>query len=524
METSYSRFCTEEAKKYLTTKWMGRNIFYKKSTETTMDDAERGALVQGYPHGTVFIAETQTNGRSSKGRQWEAKSFDNLYMSYIVYMDKMQDITYPDYSLENDLDVAASLATFAAVTELGVQGVTVKWLNDLWVRGHKLQGALVEYKGEVYVNAKKKILYIIGIGLNVNGDIRRQNTFSTVATNIMSELNGTLICREKLFASISNNLEKFLSKSRAELMELYTQHQTFAPGDLVKVSRSNQTKPSICKVRGISNKWGILLQGSEDTEVWEGFYNTISIRPYLSRTVYIYSGANAVSWSAKELWITLNALVNRSLYDVQWLVEGSYKQGVPNDAVLVVIGELLTLPVDSVLVNQVRKYVEQGGSYMGIGSGCHVLYPPHGRSHIGNEFDYPNPFNFSNITVSTQNGPKTIVSLSASENSLKNLHPNPDEMSVFGHYCDKDGSAHQANQDGSAYQTNQDDVKEPAIAFTRYGNGHVCLCGPNMEVTYAGLVEHRMLWKCPGSIGLQQSSVFQRDLVFMEILKKLDLE
>ncbi|KAK3608509.1 hypothetical protein CHS0354_010362 [Potamilus streckersoni] len=511
-------FCADEAKKHLTTKWMGQKIVYKESTETTMDDAERGALVQGYPHGTVFIAETQTNGRGSKGRQWEAKSCGNLYMSYIVYMDKIQGITYPDYSVENDLDIAASLATLASVTELGVQGVTVKWLNDLWVRGHKLQGALAEYKGEVIVGAEKKILYILGIGLNVNGDIRRQNTLSPFATNIMSELNGTSVCREKLFASISNHLEEYVSKSRAELMELYTQHQTFAPGDLVQVSRINQTQTTICKVKGISDKWRILLQGSEDTEVWEGFFNTISVRPYLSRTVYVYSGTYAVSWSEKELWNTLNALINKSIYDVQQLGEGLLQKGVPKDAALLVIGELLTLPVDSVLVNEVRKYVEQGGSYMGLGSGCHVLYPPNEKSHKSSFFfsNEHSPFHCSDITVNIQNGPQTIVFLTATKNSLQNLNLNPDETSVFGYHC---------NKDESVYQTSRDNVKEePAVVFTKYGNGHVCLCGPNMEVTYAGMVEHMMLSSVSGSVGLQQSQVFQRDLVVMEILKKLEIE
>ncbi|KAK3608508.1 hypothetical protein CHS0354_010360 [Potamilus streckersoni] len=515
MATSYSIFRTEEAKKYLTTKWIGQNIFYKKCTETTMDDAERCALVLRYPHGTVFIAETQTNGRSSKDSQWELKSYGNLYMSYILYMDKIQGITYPDYRVENDIDIAASLATLASVTELGVQGVTVKCLNDLWVRGHKLQGTLTEYKGEVIVGAKK-ILYILGIGLNVNGDIRRQNNFSPFATNIMTELNGTSVCREKLFASISNHLEVYLSKSRAELMELYTQHQKFAPGDLVKVI-SNQTQKTICKVKGISDNWGILLQGSEDTEVWEGFFNTISVRPYVSKTVYIYSGTYAVNWSKKELWNTLNALVDRSVYDVQLISDGFFqKDGVPKSAALLVIGEVLTMPVDSLLVNQVRKYVEQGGSYMGLGSGCHVLYPPNGKSHIGIQFNDLSGFRCSDITVNTQNGPKTIASLTATKHSLQKLNLNPDETSVFGYHC---------NKDGSVYQTNQDNVKEkPAVVFTKCGNGHVCLCEPNMEVTYAGMVDHMMMNNISGSVGLQQSQVFQRDLVVMEILKKLEIE
>jgi len=31
----------------------------------------------------------------------------------------------------------------------GLSNVKVKWLNDLWVRGHKLLGALAEFKGVI---------------------------------------------------------------------------------------------------------------------------------------------------------------------------------------------------------------------------------------------------------------------------------------------------------------------------------------------------------------------------------------
>lgn len=65
---------------------------------------------------------------------------------FVTFATVFQGTNTPDRSMENDIELAASLATLNVLQKRGVNGVKVKWLNDLWIHGHKLLGALAEFK------------------------------------------------------------------------------------------------------------------------------------------------------------------------------------------------------------------------------------------------------------------------------------------------------------------------------------------------------------------------------------------
>jgi len=62
----------------------------------------------------------------------------------------LQSVDVPERHLLYDIEMAASLAVMQVLQEnYGLSNVKVKWLNDLWVRGHNLLGALAEFKGVI---------------------------------------------------------------------------------------------------------------------------------------------------------------------------------------------------------------------------------------------------------------------------------------------------------------------------------------------------------------------------------------
>jgi len=62
----------------------------------------------------------------------------------------LQSVDVPERHLLYDIEMAASLAVMQVLQEnYGLFNVKVKWLNDLWVRGHKLLGALAEFNGVI---------------------------------------------------------------------------------------------------------------------------------------------------------------------------------------------------------------------------------------------------------------------------------------------------------------------------------------------------------------------------------------
>lgn len=117
---------------------------------STQDEARR--LAGGRP-GQVVIAKRQVGGRGRQGRAWSDAGGASLSMSMTV------ESTMPAAGLS----LAVGFGVVEACERLGVQGLGLKWPNDVVEhveagRGRKLAGVLIEVSGG---------LAVVGIGLNV---------------------------------------------------------------------------------------------------------------------------------------------------------------------------------------------------------------------------------------------------------------------------------------------------------------------------------------------------------------------
>lgn len=95
----------------------------------------------GAPSGTVCLAERQTAGQGRHGRCWVSPFGANLYLSILW--------RYPCGPAGlSGLSLAAGAVVADALRQLGVQGLVLKWPNDLLWGGRKLGGILLEVSGE----------------------------------------------------------------------------------------------------------------------------------------------------------------------------------------------------------------------------------------------------------------------------------------------------------------------------------------------------------------------------------------
>lgn len=106
--------------------------------------------------GYVCIAEQQTAGRGRRGRRWISPFASNIYLSLVWGFDGGAA------ALEG-LSLAVGVAMVAAMEELGVTGISLKWPNDLLYEGKKLAGVLLEMTGD----ASGYCQVVIGVGLNI---------------------------------------------------------------------------------------------------------------------------------------------------------------------------------------------------------------------------------------------------------------------------------------------------------------------------------------------------------------------
>jgi BirA family biotin operon repressor/biotin-[acetyl-CoA-carboxylase] ligase len=104
----------------------------------------------------VCVAEIQKAGRGRRGRSWIAPFGSGICMS----MGWQFLEAPPTFSA---LSLAVGVAAVHALRRLGIEGVGLKWPNDLIWQQRKLGGILIEMRGESAGPAQ----VVIGIGINM---------------------------------------------------------------------------------------------------------------------------------------------------------------------------------------------------------------------------------------------------------------------------------------------------------------------------------------------------------------------
>lgn len=128
-------------------------VHYLDETDSTNDRIKAMAR-QGAPHGTVVVAQSQTDGKGRLGRSFHSPSGMGLYISFLLRLP-----CSPDNLMH--LTCAAAVAACDATEKAAGIRPGIKWTNDLVVGGKKLGGILTEL-----VTAKDGTFAVVGIGIN----------------------------------------------------------------------------------------------------------------------------------------------------------------------------------------------------------------------------------------------------------------------------------------------------------------------------------------------------------------------
>jgi BirA family biotin operon repressor/biotin-[acetyl-CoA-carboxylase] ligase len=139
-----------------TTVFGRKTIDYHAQISSTSDRAKELAA-EGAEEGTLVVSENQSCGRGRKGRTWFAADGCGINLSMIL-----RPAMNPAEASRITLMTAVALAeTLLHVTGLPV---TIKWPNDILVRGKKLSGILTEMSMEM----DRVDHVVVGVGVNVN--------------------------------------------------------------------------------------------------------------------------------------------------------------------------------------------------------------------------------------------------------------------------------------------------------------------------------------------------------------------
>ena len=107
----------------------------------------------------------------------------------------------PSYRLMEKVVLIASRSVVRTLEQFGLKGLTIKPPNDVCCNGKKIAGILADS----IVQGDNSIVYL-GIGIDVNNDVRRDPSISEIATSVSEKL-GRDVDLTMLTVSFLKNLD-----------------------------------------------------------------------------------------------------------------------------------------------------------------------------------------------------------------------------------------------------------------------------------------------------------------------------
>lgn len=154
--------------------YKGQAIVHLRRTTSTSDAAADLAR-RGAADGTVVIADEQTAGRGRQGRVWLAPPRSSLLCSLLL-----RPPLAPVHSAR--LMMLAAVAMARALRGLDLPA-TIKWPNDVLIRGRKIAGILLETQ----IVGERIDYAVLGVGVNVNLGAQALAQISPAATSLSLE-------------------------------------------------------------------------------------------------------------------------------------------------------------------------------------------------------------------------------------------------------------------------------------------------------------------------------------------------
>jgi len=155
---------------------VSRNVYFESLDYLDVLGSTNDHLLSKLPNErlrSVCIAEQQTAGRGRRGRQWLSPYGQNLYMSFLW------PVLGGAQSMQG-LSLAVGVVVAEVLSRAGVEGVGLKWPNDLLVDTGKVGGILIDVTGD----PQGELVAVIGLGVNLTLLESQQSAISQPAQGV----------------------------------------------------------------------------------------------------------------------------------------------------------------------------------------------------------------------------------------------------------------------------------------------------------------------------------------------------
>ena len=167
---------------------------YRQVTESTNADALQ--LFETRQSPCIALAEMQTGGRGRRGRQWLSPFAKNIYCTIGIL--KTLESCNPGL-----LSIVTGIALVQSLAKLGIEGIKLKWPNDLVYQNQKLGGILIESRSI----SKQDYFFAIGFGINVTMNAEDLAAIPQPATSL-SLMTDSVVSRDAVLVEVIQQVVK----------------------------------------------------------------------------------------------------------------------------------------------------------------------------------------------------------------------------------------------------------------------------------------------------------------------------
>ncbi|WP_108649119.1 bifunctional biotin--[acetyl-CoA-carboxylase] ligase/biotin operon repressor BirA [Dongshaea marina] len=222
--------------------------------------------VQELEKGEACVAECQVAGRARRGRSWVSPFGRQLILSLYWRLEQGMGAAM-------GLSLVIGCSVVEALKEQGIEGVGLKWPNDLYYQGRKLAGILVELKS----TAGEACHVVSGIGLNLqlsaSGEPQIDQPWSELAEAVSYPLDRNLLTAV-ILNKLRADLELFERDGMSAFYERWNRFDCFHDQPVRLLLGDRQIEGV---ARGIDPQGALLVDTAKGLEKFMG--GEISLRP-----------------------------------------------------------------------------------------------------------------------------------------------------------------------------------------------------------------------------------------------------
>lgn len=203
--------------------------------------------------GVVCLAEYQSAGRGRRGKRWVSPYGHNIYLSVIWHYQQGPSVLV-------GLSLAVGVAVMRVLRQLGIEDAGLKWPNDIYWRGRKLAGILIEVSGE----NSGPCHAVIGLGLNVYLSLAQGQAIDQAWVDLQQILGTSLPSRNELVAALLDTLLPIIADfdvQQASVLLEEWRHYDCMQGLPAMIMTGDQVCHGI--VRGVDDNGFLLLEGDD---------------------------------------------------------------------------------------------------------------------------------------------------------------------------------------------------------------------------------------------------------------------